>query len=129
MKNTSELLDTAIQDLECRLGLKPGQNVGNASCGGNIKDYGGIGKKQHPKKKTKSGENKNNGKNKDNGGSSAEELANQPEICKLEFKVGAITKVWNHPNADKLYCKEIDVGEKITSKTNCERATSTFYVR
>mmetsp|Transcript_34287 Transcript_34287/g.37060 ORF Transcript_34287/g.37060 Transcript_34287/m.37060 type:complete len:249 (-) Transcript_34287:238-984(-) len=112
MKNTSELLDTAIQDLECRLGLKPGQKVGNASCGGNIKGHGGIGKKQHPKKKTKSGENNNNGKNKDDEGPSAEELANQPEICKLEFKVGVITKVWNHPNADKLYCEEIDVGEE-----------------
>jgi len=106
MKNTSELLDTAIQDLECRLGLKPGQKVGNASCGGNIKGHGGIGKKQHPKKKTKSGENNNNGKNKDDEGPSAEELANQPEICKLEFKVGVITKVWNHPNADKLYCED-----------------------
>lgn len=35
----------------------------------------------------------------------------QPEICKLEFKVGQITKVWVHPDADKLYCEEIDCGE------------------
>jgi aminoacyl tRNA synthase complex-interacting multifunctional protein 1 len=35
----------------------------------------------------------------------------QPDICKLEFKVGVIVKVWTHPEADKLYCEEIDVGE------------------
>lgn len=34
-----------------------------------------------------------------------------PDICKLEFKVGLITKVWIHPDADKLYCEEIDCGE------------------
>ena len=37
---------------------------------------------------------------------------NLPDICKLEFKVGVITKVWVHPEADKLYCEEIDVGEE-----------------
>jgi aminoacyl tRNA synthase complex-interacting multifunctional protein 1 len=36
----------------------------------------------------------------------------QPDICKLEFKVGRITKVWAHPDADKLYCEEIDCGEE-----------------
>jgi len=38
-----------------------------------------------------------------------EELA---AICKLEIKVGKIIKVWVHPEADKLYCEEIDVGEE-----------------
>ena len=37
---------------------------------------------------------------------------NLPDICKLEFKVGCITKVWVHPEADKLYCEEIDCGEE-----------------
>ena len=32
-------------------------------------------------------------------------------IHKCEFKVGTITKVWNHPEADKLYCEEVDCGE------------------
>ncbi len=35
-----------------------------------------------------------------------------PDICKLEFKVGVITKVWVHESADKLYCEEIDIGEE-----------------
>ncbi|KAH7473985.1 Methionine--tRNA ligase, cytoplasmic [Phytophthora ramorum] len=36
---------------------------------------------------------------------------NQPEITKLDIRVGQIVKVWKHETADKLYCEEIDVGE------------------
>jgi len=35
-----------------------------------------------------------------------------PPICHIEFKVGVITKVWVHPDADKLWCEEIDCGEE-----------------
>ena len=34
-----------------------------------------------------------------------------PPITSLDIRVGRITKVWEHPEADKLYCEEIDVGE------------------
>jgi methionine--tRNA ligase beta chain len=34
-----------------------------------------------------------------------------PPISALDIRVGRITKVWEHPEADKLYCEEIDVGE------------------
>jgi len=34
-----------------------------------------------------------------------------PPITALDIRVGKITKVWEHPEADKLYCEEIDVGE------------------
>ncbi|KAL7552162.1 hypothetical protein ACHAWF_015378 [Thalassiosira exigua] len=37
--------------------------------------------------------------------------ADQPEFTKIDIRVGQITKVWNHPEADKLFCEEIDVGE------------------
>jgi methionine--tRNA ligase beta chain len=37
--------------------------------------------------------------------------ADHPIICQIEFKVGVITKVWTHPDADKLWCEEIDCGE------------------
>uniref|UniRef100_K3W9Y0 tRNA-binding domain-containing protein n=1 Tax=Globisporangium ultimum (strain ATCC 200006 / CBS 805.95 / DAOM BR144) TaxID=431595 RepID=K3W9Y0_GLOUD len=37
--------------------------------------------------------------------------ADQPEITKLDIRVGKIVKVWKHETADKLYCEEIDVGE------------------
>jgi len=36
----------------------------------------------------------------------------QPEFTKMEIRVGQITKVWHHPEADKLFCEEIDVGEE-----------------
>jgi len=34
-----------------------------------------------------------------------------PPITALDIRVGRITKVWEHEEADKLYCEEIDVGE------------------
>lgn len=34
-----------------------------------------------------------------------------PPISALDIRVGRITKVWEHPEADKLYCEEVDVGE------------------
>lgn len=33
------------------------------------------------------------------------------DVTRLEVRVGEIKKVWRHPEADKLYCEEIDVGE------------------
>eukprot|EP00529_Nitzschia_sp_RCC80_P001713 CAMPEP_0113494162 /NCGR_PEP_ID=MMETSP0014_2-20120614/28965_1 /TAXON_ID=2857 /ORGANISM="Nitzschia sp." /LENGTH=881 /DNA_ID=CAMNT_0000388047 /DNA_START=286 /DNA_END=2931 /DNA_ORIENTATION=- /assembly_acc=CAM_ASM_000159 len=34
-----------------------------------------------------------------------------PPITALDIRVGRINKVWEHEEADKLYCEEIDVGE------------------
>lgn len=44
-------------------------------------------------------------------GAAAEGDADQPDFTKMEIKVGKIVKVWNHPDADKLYCENVDVGE------------------
>jgi len=33
------------------------------------------------------------------------------EVSKLDIRVGFIRKAWKHPDADALYCEEIDVGE------------------
>ena len=67
-------------------------------------------------KKTKQGKAKPKQKREqhDSGRKNAPATAdpNLPDICKLEFKVGRITKVWVHPDADKLYCEEIDCGEE-----------------
>jgi methionine--tRNA ligase beta chain len=38
--------------------------------------------------------------------------ADQPEFTKMEIRVGKIVKVWNHEEADKLLCEEIDLGEE-----------------
>jgi len=37
---------------------------------------------------------------------------NQCEFTKIDIRVGKIHKVWNHPEADKIFCEEIDVGEE-----------------
>lgn len=35
----------------------------------------------------------------------------ETDISKLDIRVGVIKKAWVHPEADKLYCEEIDIGE------------------
>ena len=106
MSSAIDLLDEAIAGLEAKLNLSPGEQLLEPIGGGSKQQKkkkdgkkagggGGGGPKPKPPKKQK--------------GNVANE--DQPDICKLEFKVGQITKVWPHPNADKLYCEEISCGE------------------
>lgn len=37
--------------------------------------------------------------------------AGEIDISKLDIRVGVITKAWEHEDADKLFCEEIDIGE------------------
>jgi aminoacyl tRNA synthase complex-interacting multifunctional protein 1 len=106
MANASDLLDKAIADLEARLNLKPGEapTAGGGDASG--------GPKKGKKGKQPQNNNNNNKPKKNNQPAAAAPPTDQPDICKLEFKVGQITKVWNHPEADKLFCEEIDVGEE-----------------
>ena len=123
--NALDLLDGAIADLEAKLHLQPGQVLNTPSSSGEgVKDSSAAGQnddQKQPKKQQQQqqqqqakggGGKKKGGKqaSSDKGGGPAN--VNQPDICKLEFKVGVITKVWVHPKADKLYCEEIDVGEE-----------------
>jgi aminoacyl tRNA synthase complex-interacting multifunctional protein 1 len=100
MTRALELLNDTIAELEARLNLKPDESVkgGGATTTPNNK------KKQQPKKEKKAKSPVAPAASVDN-----DQL---PDICKLEFKVGVITKVWVHEKADKLYCEEIDVGEE-----------------
>ena len=94
------LLKTAIVDLECRLGLGPDQELtGGRSA---------HGQQQATSRKKEKNIKSNRVLPENDKENPADDL---PDICKLEFKVGVITKVWNHEEADKLYCEEIDVGE------------------
>lgn len=34
------------------------------------------------------------------------------DISQLDIRVGVITKAWEHEEADKLFCEEIDIGEE-----------------
>jgi len=34
------------------------------------------------------------------------------DVARLDIRVGVITKAWEHEEADKLFCEEIDIGEE-----------------
>lgn len=95
--NAIELLEDLISDIESKLNLAPGEEP--TQC---------VSKARNQDTKEKK-EKKKASKAPPKAAAPTEDL---PEICKLEFKVGLITKVWVHPDADKLYCEEIDVGEE-----------------
>lgn len=48
-------------------------------------------------------------KKKDKKTKAPKPVVEQPEITKLDIRVGKIVNVWKHETADKLYCEEIDV--------------------
>ena len=91
-----DLLNSAIEELEARLNFPS-------------KDEGTSGTANAP-----SSTKLNNPKAQSLKDSKTEKgIDDLPDICKLEFKVGVISKVWVHETADKLYCEEIDVGEEL----------------
>ena len=103
MVSALNLIDEAISELEARLKLKAGEEEETVTL---------------PSKKKQSNKGGNPRKPKTDASATAataqtpeEAEDDQPDICKLEFKVGVITKVWTHEKANKLYCEEIDVGE------------------
>ena len=97
MASALDMIDDAISDLEAKLHLTPGGSL----------DTKKDDQKQEPNKKQAAKQVKNATKK-----AAPVKNETQPDICKLEFKVGKIIKVWDHPDADKLYCEEIDVGEE-----------------
>ncbi|KAL7481104.1 hypothetical protein ACHAW6_006782 [Cyclotella cf. meneghiniana] len=97
-----ELLEDLISDLEAKLNLAPGADPPVLNRDNHRQPADGVNSKKDKKKQPKPSTKKE-------APSAAEDI---PDICKLEFKVGLITKVWVHPEADKLYCEEIDVGEE-----------------
>lgn len=99
MVNALDLIDECIADLEAKLGLKPGEPLKSSGDKSNNQNNN-RNKQTKPKKEKKPQPPPKGTKNE-----------TQPVICNLEFKVGKITKVWVHPDADKLYCEEIDCGE------------------
>jgi methionine--tRNA ligase beta chain len=105
-KSALELVENLIIDLEAKLNLAPGADPA-ATTG---KKQQQQGKQIQKKKEKKQVAKESAGKTK--GVAAALEDPNLPDICKLEFKVGLIVKAWVHPDADKLYCEEIDCGEE-----------------
>jgi len=127
MSSPLELIDAAIADLEAKLNLAPGGSLPTISSAANkpAKAKATVaaaatddGKKTNDKNKGNDDKVKKEKKNKAPAkpqqakAKNAPANVDQPDICKLEFKVGQITKVWVHPEADKLYCEEIECGEE-----------------
>ncbi|CAM9290452.1 unnamed protein product [Chrysoparadoxa australica] len=80
-----------------------------------------IGKADSDPKKGEEGQAKENSKSKKkakaqpkgNGlAKGGEAEAEQDPFSKIDIRVGRIVKVYPHPDADRLYCEEIDVGEE-----------------
>lgn len=69
---------------------------------------GKDGGKKGSKKGGKGGGGKGGGKGGDSGGDSG---ASSP-WTKTDIRVGQIVKAWPHPDSDKLWCEEIDIGEE-----------------
>lgn len=40
------------------------------------------------------------------------DLSHLPDIARVDLRVGKIVKAWPHPEADGLWCEEIDLGEE-----------------
>mmetsp|Transcript_37683 Transcript_37683/g.91665 ORF Transcript_37683/g.91665 Transcript_37683/m.91665 type:complete len:284 (+) Transcript_37683:84-935(+) len=68
---------------------------------------GSSAAEESPPRKQKKKEKKSNGDN-------AQQPAEAPDmdISKLDIRVGVINKAWEHEEADKLFCEEIDIGEE-----------------
>jgi aminoacyl tRNA synthase complex-interacting multifunctional protein 1 len=88
-----DLLNSAIEELEARLNFPPEEVAVSTPTSTKAP---AVTKAEHIK-----------------SSQDAKESDDLPDICKLEFKVGVITKVWVHESANKLYCEEIDVGEEM----------------
>ena len=56
------------------------------------------------------GEGKKGGK-KGGAAPAAPAAAAEEPIAVCDLRVGVITKIWPHPEAERLFCEEIDVGE------------------
>ncbi|CAM9458655.1 unnamed protein product [Discosporangium mesarthrocarpum] len=51
------------------------------------------------------------------GGKEGADPDDQDNFTRIDIRVGRITKVWNHEGADRLFCEEIDIGEKDGPRT------------
>lgn len=88
--NASEQVQSLINSLEANLGIDADTPV---------------------KKFTQQNDHKKNTKTPFVSKAPSPVASSQPEITKLDIRVGQIVKVWKHESAEKLYCEEIDVGE------------------
>ena len=105
-------LDEMISSLENQLGLSHGAPIEDLPWYKNQYQQSQEKKDQvEPKPNAEKTEKKKKKEKKPKAAAPATADIDQPEITKLDIRVGVIRKVWKHEKADKLYCEEIDVGE------------------
>lgn len=68
----------------------------------------GADKKGKPGSKSGSAKEKSSSA----GGAGAVDLSSLPDAARIDLRVGKILRAWPHPEADKLWCEEVDVGEE-----------------
>jgi len=96
-----------LEGFRAQFGGGSAESAGAAAAAAGGADGAAKGKKKGGKGAQKGGQK--GGKGGKKGGAAAAD--DRDSIARVEFKVGEITKVWNHPEADRLYCEEIDCGE------------------
>jgi len=110
--SAAEQLSRLISDLETDLGVDANAPVSSPPAAA-AAAASAVATDKKDKKKDKK-DKKDKGEKKEKTPKPAKKAAadpEQPEITKLDIRVGQIVKVWKHETADKLYCEEIDVGE------------------
>ncbi|MGH3055975.1 MAG: hypothetical protein ACRDL7_13455, partial [Gaiellaceae bacterium] len=99
-------LDDRIMRLEEFLDTIPDEFRSPAVEGRNVLDLG-----QEINKKTAVSSESSKVWESAGNGADARQSYGGPPITALDIRVGLITRVWEHEEADKLFCEEIDVGE------------------
>jgi len=77
------------------------------------KDEGKAAKKEEKKEDKKEAKPKEGDKKKPE--QKGKEAALDPAVADFvacEFRIGELTKVWKHPDSDKLYCENINIGKE-----------------
>jgi len=107
--SASQQLDSMIMELENLLGVGPNDHPFQ------MDSQTDETKKKNPAKNGKTAAKKEGKREKKSKNTKPQPSSSgneeQPDVTKLDIRVGEIVKVWNHESADKLYCEEIEVGE------------------
>ena len=114
--NTSPKLLTKVDPALRNLAVGTKVEVGDILYNRNLsEEEKALGKANASKNRQQSYEEaqrlKKERKAKEIAASKAGQSSDQAEFTKIEIRVGVVQKVWHHPDADKLFCELIDLGE------------------